>query len=111
MPVTARRNEMLIDVIDRLVEKRIHRLWIVDEHSRPIGVVSMTDICKLICVYVDATSDRQAVRTTRDAFRSTFLTHEGKSISVNNEEVMKILLFVIISSLLLEFLLIVLFCL
>lgn len=110
--MTANRNEMLIDVIDRLVEKRIHRLWIVDEHSRPIGVVSMTDICKLICVYVDATgSDRQAVRTTRDAFRSTFLTHEGKSISVNNEEVMKILLFVIISSLLLEFLLIVLFCL
>jgi CBS domain-containing protein len=51
LPVTvsARLDETLADVINCLLENRVHRLWIVDGNCKPTGVVSMTDICCLIC--------------------------------------------------------------
>jgi signal-transduction protein with cAMP-binding, CBS, and nucleotidyltransferase domain len=77
---------MLADVINRLIEKQVHRLWIVDDHCKPVGVVSMTDICKLIRDHVDASWQHQA-RTTRDSLCRTFLSHEGTALCINGEHV------------------------
>lgn len=40
--VTANNN--LNDVIDKIVASKIHRVWVVDKDSKPIGIVSLTDI-------------------------------------------------------------------
>jgi 5'-AMP-activated protein kinase regulatory gamma subunit len=31
-----------------IVSRRVHRAWIVDEYERPVGVVTMTDVLKLV---------------------------------------------------------------
>lgn len=36
------------DVITRLAALRIHRLFIVDEHKKPIGVLSLRDVIAVI---------------------------------------------------------------
>jgi len=43
-PVTCRPSDSLYAVVDQLVSQALHRLWLVDDSNRPIGVVSMTDI-------------------------------------------------------------------
>jgi len=47
-PVTCRRDTTLHDVLRLYMNYRIHRVYIVDEHNRPIGIVSMTDVMKII---------------------------------------------------------------
>jgi CBS domain-containing protein len=44
-PVSAGPETTLREAIQLLLRNGMHRLWIVDAQSRPIGVVSMTDIC------------------------------------------------------------------
>jgi len=41
-------NHTLEEVIQRLSVLRVHRLYITDEASRPIGVLSLGDLCKLL---------------------------------------------------------------
>jgi len=41
-----RRNEPVLDVIRRFTSRRVHRLFVVDEDSRPICVVSISDILR-----------------------------------------------------------------
>jgi 5'-AMP-activated protein kinase regulatory gamma subunit len=36
------------EVVRTLVESRIHRLWITDDHRRPVGSVSVSDIVHLV---------------------------------------------------------------
>jgi len=36
------------DVINRLVQNHLHRVWVIDDRHNPIGVVSLTDLCALI---------------------------------------------------------------
>ncbi len=38
-------NTPLLEAIDRMFMKHVHRLYVVDEQRRPAGVVSLTDIC------------------------------------------------------------------
>eukprot|EP00298_Acanthocystis_sp_HF-20_P010615 c18948_g1_i1.p1 GENE.c18948_g1_i1~~c18948_g1_i1.p1 ORF type:complete len:327 (-),score=125.94 c18948_g1_i1:64-1044(-) len=46
-PITCTKRSTLKEVIDILVERRIHRVWIVDDLFHVEGVVSLTDvICK-----------------------------------------------------------------
>jgi len=47
-PVTCKLDSTLETVIMKLSIFRIHRLWIVDDADRPIGVLSLTDIMKLL---------------------------------------------------------------
>jgi len=35
-------------VIDRLIQSRVHRLWITDENQKPVGVVALTDVIRTL---------------------------------------------------------------
>lgn len=36
------------DVITLAAQTRVHRVWVVDGNRKPIGVISLTDICRII---------------------------------------------------------------
>jgi len=42
--IICRINDTLATVIKKLVENKIHRVWIVNDGLKPIGVVSLTDV-------------------------------------------------------------------
>jgi CBS domain containing-hemolysin-like protein len=44
-PVVCSDRDNLKRVVDLMVREKIHRVWIVDGEMKPIGVVSMTDVC------------------------------------------------------------------
>jgi CBS domain-containing protein len=37
-----------IEVLEKLVKNRIHRIYIIDANSRPVGVVTCSDIIRKI---------------------------------------------------------------
>jgi len=41
-------DDVLGDVVKKVVEHHFHRLWVVDHQMHPVGVVSLTDICGVI---------------------------------------------------------------
>ena len=43
-PITCNEDTTVIEVIKKLSENHIHRIYIVDKNERPIGIVSMSDI-------------------------------------------------------------------
>jgi CBS domain-containing protein len=47
-PVTVSLSATLAEAARMMVDERVHRLVIVDEHDEPIGVLSATDYVKLI---------------------------------------------------------------
>lgn len=47
-PMTCKLGSRLETIVLRLGLFRLHRLWIVDDDERPIGLVSLTDIMKFI---------------------------------------------------------------
>jgi hypothetical protein len=84
IPLVANCDDMLVDVIARLVDNGVHRLWIVDEQQKPTSVVSMTDICKVIRYHADASPRMQ---TTRSAFCTVFVSHDGKALGADGDTV------------------------
>jgi len=48
LAVSVRLDETLADVVGCLVENRVHRLWVVDDDDKPMSVLSMCDICRVI---------------------------------------------------------------
>lgn len=46
--ITCSKNDYLGDIIEKFHESRVHRVWIVDNSNRPIGVISLQDILKII---------------------------------------------------------------
>eukprot|EP01080_Neovahlkampfia_damariscottae_P003318 gene3318-5758_t len=46
-PVTCKADDSLVSVMEKL-SSGPHRVWVVDEKNRPVSVVSMTDIFKLL---------------------------------------------------------------
>jgi len=36
------------EVINSLIEKATHRLWVVDSGGFPVGVICLTDVCALL---------------------------------------------------------------
>jgi hypothetical protein len=64
----------------------VHRFYVVDDKSRPVGVVSLTDVCKLFRDYVE-TSARVSVRARRDAFQATFRSFDGKALGAHGDKV------------------------
>jgi len=36
------------DVINLIARTRVHRVWVVDANHKPIGVISLTDVCRMI---------------------------------------------------------------
>ena len=37
-----------LQILDKLVENHLHRLYIVDEATKPVGVVTLTDILRVV---------------------------------------------------------------
>jgi len=44
-PVVCSYRDNLKKAVDSIVNEKVHRVWIVDGNLKPVGVVSMTDIC------------------------------------------------------------------
>jgi len=42
--VSAKMNDTLEQVIQKLVEHKIHRLYVIDDDHKPVGVISLKDI-------------------------------------------------------------------
>jgi len=45
-PVVVAPTASLGTVVQTLVEKKVHRVWVVDENRHPVGIVSITDIMR-----------------------------------------------------------------
>jgi len=43
-----KETDSLIDVLERVVGYHYHRMWVMDDKHKPIGVVSLTDICRTV---------------------------------------------------------------
>jgi CBS domain-containing protein len=50
-PIVCRGDTTLEDVCKEMIASHVHRLWVVDNDYKAVGVVSMTDIMKCICDY------------------------------------------------------------
>jgi len=45
-------NDTMGDIIGKLVENHIHRLYVIDNEGKPVGVISMTDILLALVKYI-----------------------------------------------------------
>jgi len=57
--ITARADELLSSIVDKLLLRAVHRVWIVDADGKPTGAVSLTDIIKTFSIYAPS-SDSDA---------------------------------------------------
>jgi len=57
--VVGTADEPLYSLVDKILFHGYHRIWIVDNEQRPIGVVSLTDIIKVFSVYAPLSNDNQ----------------------------------------------------
>eukprot|EP00276_Gloeochaete_wittrockiana_P004922 CAMPEP_0184646986 /NCGR_PEP_ID=MMETSP0308-20130426/3821_1 /TAXON_ID=38269 /ORGANISM="Gloeochaete witrockiana, Strain SAG 46.84" /LENGTH=398 /DNA_ID=CAMNT_0027077543 /DNA_START=111 /DNA_END=1307 /DNA_ORIENTATION=- len=57
VPVTVNEDETLLQVIQRLVDFSLHKLWVVDGHNKLMGVVTMTDVCRVFAQCLSQSSD------------------------------------------------------
>lgn len=48
MPLTTHASNTFREVVKELVASHVHRVWIVDGEGRPTGVVSLTDVMKVV---------------------------------------------------------------
>lgn len=45
--VTCTANDVLADVMEKVLKNKVHRVWVVDDQQKPVGVVTLSDIiCK-----------------------------------------------------------------
>jgi 5'-AMP-activated protein kinase regulatory gamma subunit len=42
--ITCREKDTLQSVMEKLTQTKVHRLYLIDDHTRPVGVVSLGDI-------------------------------------------------------------------
>ncbi|KAL7750849.1 hypothetical protein RI367_003808 [Sorochytrium milnesiophthora] len=55
--IVCQPHDTLMVVLERVVLARVHRAWVVDSHTRPIGVVTLTDIIR--CFFNAALQEEQ----------------------------------------------------
>eukprot|EP00884_Botryococcus_braunii_P005065 jgi/Botrbrau1/1455/Bobra.178_3s0013.1 len=46
--VLARSRQTFIEVLDKLVKNGLHRLYVVDEEMKPIGIITLTDVLRTV---------------------------------------------------------------
>lgn len=51
-PITCEPEDDLKDVIKKMLEYGIHRVWITDKQKRPLGVNTLTDILRQLMIGV-----------------------------------------------------------
>jgi len=81
-PITCKQSDSLNTAVSLMIEKKIHRVWIVDENQKPIGVVSMTDLFKIVRDHIDASVGGNATHDIKDNYGSVFKTFQGQAIGV-----------------------------
>jgi len=42
--ITCSKSDSLLQVVEKMVQEKVRRVFLVDEHNRPLGVVTQTDI-------------------------------------------------------------------
>lgn len=47
-PVTCRNESSLTEVVEKAVGKHVHRVWVVDDQGLLTGVVSLTDMIRVL---------------------------------------------------------------
>lgn len=47
-PVTCHPDSPLSQVIEKAVTNHVHRVWVVDQHNLLLGIVSLSDIIRVI---------------------------------------------------------------
>jgi len=55
-PATVTLEDTFETLVMKLAVMRLHRLWIEDQQGKPIGVISLTDVLKLLDLKVTATT-------------------------------------------------------
>jgi 5'-AMP-activated protein kinase, regulatory gamma subunit len=45
-PVTCRKTDSLVSVVTKLALYRVHRVWVVDEENKPIGVITPFEVLR-----------------------------------------------------------------
>lgn len=51
-PITIRAETSLLEAVQVMFESHIHRVWVIDDEFKPVGVVSLTDVARFIETYV-----------------------------------------------------------
>lgn len=77
-PIAAKSTDRLVDVVSLMIDKQVHRLWLVNGDFKPIGVVTMSDVCAVVCQHVEQGLDAAKRDTFYATFRSVF---EGKALA------------------------------
>jgi len=50
-PITIKPTDSLTKVVDLICNNSFHHIWVSDDDLRPVGIVSLTDIMKMLCSY------------------------------------------------------------
>jgi len=50
-PITIKPTDSLTKVVDLVVTNSFHHIWVSDDDLRPVGIVSLTDIMKMLCSF------------------------------------------------------------
>ncbi len=92
-PLTCTRRTTLLEAATLMVDKQVHRLWIVDENGHPTGVFTFTDLCKLVRDHTDAAfvagnsgaaAAVSAPAKSHSAFGVIFRTAHGEAVSLDD---------------------------
>jgi len=57
--VTCQLDSTLSEVIDKLVSRHVHRVWVTNQEGMLLGLVSLTDIIRVIRAHVLALAEAQ----------------------------------------------------
>lgn len=78
-----KKDELLVTIMERIVKKEVHRLVIVDDEDRVIGILSLSDILTFIVLKQEAHNKNAAQLTT--AFGLTRLSSIGdQHVNITN---------------------------
>jgi CBS domain-containing protein len=55
-PLTIKKTDTLSDIIPQVAKARVHRVWIVGDDGKPLGVLSLTDIINAVLLEKLATA-------------------------------------------------------
>jgi CBS domain-containing protein len=80
-PIASKRSDTLATVVTLMLEKRIHRVWVVDAADKPIGVVAMTDVFKVVRDHVEESIGGANEHDARASYGSTIKTFHGQAIA------------------------------
>jgi CBS domain-containing protein len=64
-PITIRSNDTVLDVLHKFTSNHIHRLFVVDDAFRPIGVWSLSDVIEVFLRYTGVKKPKDAKKKSK----------------------------------------------